>query len=284
MIKLNELNQYMGKQGVIYLITNKFNGKRFVGASATNIIEEFNSLLESQEGELLRNAIEKYNNSAFTVEILEENKPEKLLKGFINYYIIKYKSLFSDGEGYNILIKEPLENPNKAEIKPKYYIIKDNRVRFYFNYDEIAADLGVSVSTIEKIFAGVIKNSRCEAIGRIKEEKFVEVKYKGNKYRVDKEINRRNKKNFDTREKIKVNSYNLGVIKSADISKWLDKELLKEDRAVIAAELNLKTLGKAAGSWNTVKKYLILSDLYEVIDSNIMIYGERISISKIIKK
>lgn len=281
MIKLSDLNTLQGKKGVIYLITNKFNHRRFIGVSEEDILSEFESTLESEEGQFLSRAIKKYSKSSFIIEILEENQPKFKLKGLKNYYILKYKTLFIDGLGYNILIKEEENQPKIKEFKHKYYVIKENTTKFYEKYADIASDLGISTVTVKDIFNGVLKNLKADEMGRIIDGELVKAEFIEEKSLKSKSYQKDGMKRFNEKKKENVKKHNLEVIKNTDLSKWIDKELIKEDKIKLVEELQLKNTGVSCG-WNTVKKYLKLSG-YDIIDKNIMICGERIQTSRIVK-
>ena len=271
MFKLGELNKIEYKAGVIYLITNKFNSKRFIGVSEHDIEKDIEEVLLSEEGKHLKQAIKKYGKNNFTIEILEDNQPSYKLKGLKNYYIINYNSFFIYGEGYNVLVKED-KNKEDKPVKYRYYTIKDNSTKFYRNYNEVSKDLGLAEETIKKIFNGYYKNTICEELGKVINGELVKVEYIKGKFKRNLESE---KKSIDKHNRIKkeyIEKYNLEEVINADLSKWINRELIKEDKDLLCKELNLKNTSVNTGGWNTVKKYLKLSGLYDIVDKRIMIY------------
>jgi group I intron endonuclease len=85
------------KYNYTYLITNKINGKQYVGDHSTNNLND--SYLGS--GKLLNKAKEKYGRKNFEKEILEYFDTKEEAFNAQEKYIKKYKTLVEDG-GYNI--------------------------------------------------------------------------------------------------------------------------------------------------------------------------------------
>ena len=272
MIKLNDLHEYNNKKGIIFLITNTFNGKRFIGASANNITNELNGILESEEGVLLAGAIAKYNKSAFIVEILEENKPEGVLKGFVNYYIMKYKTLLSDG-GYNKIV---VKADKSKEIEPKYYLIKDGKLQFFYNQTEMAETLGIAKITLSKMVNGKRRNTKCEELGVYIDGQCVSAEYIGEKVCKDTKSKERYCEGVE-----RVKAENLKKINDADLSEWIGKELMSKEKAIIASQLALTDVKGNKGTWNTAKKYIQLCGKYEVKEKIARICGDRVRYSVI---
>lgn len=272
MMKLNELSKYEGKYGVVFLITNTFNGKLFVGASAGNLPEDLNEILKSEEGSLLSGAIAKYNRSAFTLKVLKEDVKEDLLEGFTNYYISKYKSLVESGNGYNKLIRvEPFS-------KPKYYIVQNEETFIFDKYEEVADFLDISISYATNIFNGKRQSDKYNEVGLYKDGIFEKVEYEGRseeyiKYEKGKKSKEAIKKAND---KIlnAIKEENIKKVLDADITGWLDKEILKEEIEPLLQVLDIKSTSGKPGKWSTAKKYLLQSGKYEVTEKKVMVYGE----------
>ena len=94
----------MNLNGYIYKITNKINGKVYIGQTIQTIKRRFSRhCLPNQNGCVaLHNAITKYGKENFIVELVEEVLVEKLDEREI-YWISYYKS--TDKKfGYNILL------------------------------------------------------------------------------------------------------------------------------------------------------------------------------------
>lgn len=83
----------------IYKITNKINGKCYIGQSI-NIIQRFREHKSCKADKPLYRAFKKYGLKNFKFEILEECTKEKLNEKEI-YYIAFYNST-TDGNGYNL--------------------------------------------------------------------------------------------------------------------------------------------------------------------------------------
>lgn len=87
--------------GVIYLRTNRYNGKKYVG-QATNLEErqrKWNSLSQHYAGKAIYNARKKYGIEAFDFEILKECEDEEL-NYWEKYYIEKLNTKVPNG--YNM--------------------------------------------------------------------------------------------------------------------------------------------------------------------------------------
>lgn len=88
--------------GFIYKITNKENGKIYIGKTTLTVVERFKGHLKSSSRCLyLRAALLKYGNENFSIETIDtaSNKSELSIKEIM--YIEKYNSLVPNG--YNIL-------------------------------------------------------------------------------------------------------------------------------------------------------------------------------------
>lgn len=94
----------MNLNGNIYKITNKINGKVYIGQTIHSIEYRFSRhCLKNQNGcVVLHNAITKYGKENFKVELIEEVPIEKLDEREI-YWISYYKST-NRKFGYNILL------------------------------------------------------------------------------------------------------------------------------------------------------------------------------------
>jgi group I intron endonuclease len=85
------------KQGYIYLITNKINGKQYVGQTARDIDTRFAEHCKNSHNTAIGNAIQKYGYLNFSVQELEKIDLDKL--DAREQYWIKYYNTFE--EGYN---------------------------------------------------------------------------------------------------------------------------------------------------------------------------------------
>uniref|UniRef100_A0A6M3JYB4 Putative endonuclease n=1 Tax=viral metagenome TaxID=1070528 RepID=A0A6M3JYB4_9ZZZZ len=87
-------------EGIVYLVTNKINGKGYVGQTTISAEDRFESHCCSGVG-LLNKAIKKYGRKSFSLKILEKTKNLKEL----NELEIKWMDLLNSfpPNGYNIL-------------------------------------------------------------------------------------------------------------------------------------------------------------------------------------
>ena len=91
---------------IVYLITNKINGKQYIGATITKLNERWNrhvcDSLKERDGQSLHSAIRKYGKENFTIEVLEEHPDENHVFNVLeSKYITQYKTHGSQG-GYNM--------------------------------------------------------------------------------------------------------------------------------------------------------------------------------------
>lgn len=90
----------MNKIGIIYLVTNKINGKKYVGKTVDNLGRRKSQ--HGCRGYALHNAIKKYGKDAFEWTVLCECSIKELDQKE-QEFIKKYNSCVSDGGyGYNI--------------------------------------------------------------------------------------------------------------------------------------------------------------------------------------
>ena len=91
----------MGKNGHIYLITNKINGKQYVGQTARDIWTRFEEHCKNShiQYSLISKAIEKYGYLNFDLREIEEVPLEKLDEREI--YWIKYYNTYKNGYNQN---------------------------------------------------------------------------------------------------------------------------------------------------------------------------------------
>lgn len=90
--------------GIVYLWTNKINGKKLVGLSRNSFYDRygrnFSSWLYQASNEHFRSALKKYGPDNFIIEILEYSQFIPSLQALESYYIAKFQSNNSD-YGYN---------------------------------------------------------------------------------------------------------------------------------------------------------------------------------------
>lgn len=89
----------------VYLITNRVNGKRYVGITCRGYQERFKEHVnEAMNGSttILHNAIRKYGVDKFDLMILESNIEDTDIGNKEQYYIELYNTFYSSGIGYNM--------------------------------------------------------------------------------------------------------------------------------------------------------------------------------------
>lgn len=90
----------------IYLITNKVNGKQYIGQTIRTIEERWKGHISAskcqKDNNYFHNAIRKYGESSFEVSLLEEVEDRSLLDKKEQYYISKYNTYFP--YGYNTTV------------------------------------------------------------------------------------------------------------------------------------------------------------------------------------
>lgn len=101
-INSNDINLYDGKVCCIYIITNKLDGKVYIGQT-TNFRSRLSDYqnIQNKKGnqQILKKAVIAYGTDNFTIDILETCEPDKLDELEL-YYIKKYQSYEKD-LGYN---------------------------------------------------------------------------------------------------------------------------------------------------------------------------------------
>ncbi len=89
----------------VYLITNRVNGKRYVGITCRGYQERFKEHIhEALNGSttILHNAIRKYGVDNFDLMLLESDVPDELIGKREQHYIALYNTFYSSGIGYNM--------------------------------------------------------------------------------------------------------------------------------------------------------------------------------------
>ena len=163
------------RQGNIYLISNKFNMKEYVGITIGSIKERFNSHLylanKQSNKDSLEYAIWNHGSDQFTYKKLKKAPVDKM-GSLERYYIKKLKTKIPNG--YNI-------NSGGAGvfggINYKIPIILDDEI--FFSLSDVARYLDINVSTIsQRIRTGLtIKEAIKKKIRSIKKVKFNNIEY-----------------------------------------------------------------------------------------------------------
>lgn len=91
----------------VYLITNVVNGKRYVGVTSKGYLFRFHQhIMESRDtirhNSLLHQAMVKYGESAFSVQLIETGISDEDIKDKEKYYIRFYDTFYVNHHGYNM--------------------------------------------------------------------------------------------------------------------------------------------------------------------------------------
>lgn len=139
-------------KGIIYKITNKVNGKSYIGQTRYTIEFRWKQHQHKKDNTYFHNAIHKYGIDNFYIEILEECDVEKLNSREI-YYIAKYNTF---NNGYNLTIggdgnRRLLLDDSYNEIMELYLSgFSSNKIANLYNVDKasiikILKSLGVKI-------------------------------------------------------------------------------------------------------------------------------------------
>lgn len=94
----------------VYLITNRVNGKRYVGITCRGYVNRFKEHIHdalansdaSDKTRILHNAIRKYGPENFDVIVLEDNISDNQAEEKEKYYIDLYNTFYTSNIGYNM--------------------------------------------------------------------------------------------------------------------------------------------------------------------------------------
>lgn len=139
-------------KGIIYKITNKVNGKSYIGQTRYTIEFRWKQHQHKKDNTYFHNAIHKYGIENFSIEILEECNIEDLNSKEI-FYIAKYDTF---NNGYNLTIggdgnRRLLLDNNYDEIKELYLSgFSSNKIATLYKVDKasiikILKSLGVKI-------------------------------------------------------------------------------------------------------------------------------------------
>lgn len=126
--------------GIIYLTTNKINGRKYIGVDTKNNKYYFGS------GTAIKLAIKKYGTENFTKEIIESSDDKQYLfereKYWINYYDAvnshAFYNMSTGGKGGNMLINEKsIQKHKEGSEKGLNKVIENRKGK---TYEEIYGD------------------------------------------------------------------------------------------------------------------------------------------------
>lgn len=125
-------------KGIIYKITNKVNGKSYIGQTRYTIEFRWRQHQHKKDNTYFHNAIKKYGIDNFSIEVLEECNVEDLNSREI-FYIAKYDTFHN---GYNLTLggdgnKRLLLDNSYDEIRELYLSgFSSNKIATLYNVDK----------------------------------------------------------------------------------------------------------------------------------------------------
>lgn len=131
-------------KGIIYKITNKVNGKSYIGQTRYTLEFRWRQHLHKKDNVYFHNAIKKYGAENFSLEVLEECDLDKLNSREI-FYIAKYNTFEN---GYNLTLGG--DGGRRLILDDKYEEIKAMYLAG-FSSNKIATLYSVDKATIVKI-------------------------------------------------------------------------------------------------------------------------------------
>lgn len=130
-------------KGIIYKITNKVNGKSYIGQTRYTLEFRWKQHIHKKDNTYFHNAIHKYGKDNFSLEILEECEHKDLDSREI-FYIAKFNTF---SEGYNLTLGG---GGKRLALDDKYDEIKELYLSG-FSSNKIATLYGVDKASIVKI-------------------------------------------------------------------------------------------------------------------------------------
>ena len=121
---LNPLTHY---KGIIYIIQNTVNNKRYIGKTIYHFTRRYPSgkWWEYTNNPYLKRAAQKYGIDAFSITILEHSKTREELVQLEQKYAIEYNSYYPNG--YNLVEcgADPKQHPASVEKRSKTVILNN---------------------------------------------------------------------------------------------------------------------------------------------------------------
>ena len=154
-------------KGIIYKITNKVNGKSYIGQTRYTIEFRWKQHQHKKDNTYFHNAIKKYGIENFSIEILEECNIEDLNSREI-YYIAKYDTF---NNGYNLTIGG--DGNRRLLLDDSYNEIKELYLSG-FSSNKIATLYKVDKASIVKILKALGVKIRSNKLG-INHQEFLEL-------------------------------------------------------------------------------------------------------------
>jgi len=165
-------------EGFIYLITNKINGKKYIGQTRVGIRQRMNQHFSynKKQDTAIDRTIKKYGRDYFDVQEIEKitsnNKSEliRLLNEKEIYYIQKFHSLVEEN-GYNI--SKGGNYVNYRSKKVDSYDLHGNYLQTFDSITDAAKYYNVNSITVQKMCQGLSHQSiKCNYIFRYNNDKF----------------------------------------------------------------------------------------------------------------
>lgn len=154
-------------KGIIYKITNKVNGKSYIGQTRYTIEFRWKQHQHKKDNTYFYNAIHKYGVENFSIEILEECNIEDLNSREI-FYIAKYDTF---NNGYNLTIEG--DGNRKLLLDDSYNEIKELYLSG-FSSNKIATLYRVDKASITKILRSLGVKIRSNKLS-INHQEFLEL-------------------------------------------------------------------------------------------------------------
>ena len=127
--------------GCIYLVTNRINGKQYVGKTSKTMkvrqaVHFAHAKMEGETNIYFHRAIRKYGSDAFDWEVLEENDRSDMLDRLERYYIKKLQTrvphgynLTDGGDGHPGYVRSPEWRAKVSQAKMGHFVSEESRRR-----------------------------------------------------------------------------------------------------------------------------------------------------------